>query len=337
MSRTTKLALWQPQNTGFRFINREPSEFRQSPVDRKDYGERMFSGSVAIRHLDGEHKGARVIFRWTDHVDRLIQSVAADAMVKRLPCSRELLTNTVTDLVRHNDEPYIRCSIGSDGGVRVYARGLPPSFHICTEEIDPITRSYLGPEVTSEGLRVLVTNWRRSYPDTVTLAKSASNYQRSINAKDEAVELGYTEGALVDWTGNYLSELSVANIILVKGNRAFRPAEQSGALDSITRRTAEALLKALHNIETDPILVGPRQVEEADEILACGTAIGCIRIREMVWPAKGVAWKLTRSQEQQIVPTIDAQYIRLLQGQMPGFHPEWFLPIEQVSRAQSRA
>ncbi len=320
-----KIAVWRHDRKDFEYLTRDSIEARRPPIGREDYGERCFTGSVAIQQPAGQ----RAIFRWSDHLDRFEQSVAADAMVKRLPCSRELLTNVVSDLVWMNDQPYIRCSIGSVGGVRVYAHDPQPDFHVCTEDIDPITRTYLGPDVSTKGLRVLVTDWRRGFPDAVTMAKSASNYQRSINAKDEAVQAGMDDGALVDSTGDYLSEASVANLILIKGQRAFRPDRRCGALDSITRRTAERLLKDTEQIETDPALIGPRLLEEADEIMACGTAIGCIRIRELAWPAKGVHWMLRRDEADQVALRIDRKYLALIQGQVLGYD-NWFTPIESM-------
>lgn len=326
MTQQRWISVWRP-GRGFEHLVRNSAQDSRPHVQHDDYGDRGFTGSVAIRQLAGPYRDQRAIFRWDDHLDRFDQTAAAIASVKRLPCSRQVLTDAVGDLVEHNDQPYIRCSIGGGGEVKVYAPGEAPHFHICTEAIDPITRSYLGPRVAEEGMRILVTNWRRGYPDEVTLAKTASNYTRSINAKDEAVQAGFDEGALVDCTGDRLSEISVANIILIKGRRAYTPDRQSGALNSITRRTAEALLLDLKGIGTDPILIGPQQVSEADEILACGTAIGCIRICELLWPAKSIHWTLRRAYEQQVVPVIDAAYTKLIQGLRPDYHPEWLTPL----------
>lgn len=326
-----KIAVWEPTHQRFAYLHRDATEDHRSHAGREEYGDSGFTGSIAIRHLDGPYRGQRVIFRWEDHLSRFEATAAANALVKVLPCSRDLITQVVGDLVTHNDQPYIRCVIGGGGGTSVYKRGLPPRFHIRTEDIDPVKRNYLGPEACEHGLRVLITDWRRGYPDAVTFAKSASNYQRSIQAKDEAVEQGYDEGALVDWTGRYLSEVSVANVIVIKGQRAFRPDHQCGALDSITRRTAEALLKDVCNIETDPILIGPREIEEADEIMVCGTAVGVLRMRECHWPGGGVSWHLRRSSAEQRVPLIDTAYSQLIQGLKPSYRPEWFTPVSQLA------
>ncbi len=344
MSKThaQQIALWRPDQQRFEFVRRTGPQNRRPHEGHEDYGDGGFSGKVAIVHRYGRYRGVPVIFRLPDHVQRFVRTCQAISSIAELPCSPGELEEAMLEIVRRNKQPYIRCSVHGGGGTRVYAPGEPPLLHIRTEDINPLASNYLGRSVSNRGLRVLVTDkYRRGFPgNPLTLAKASQNYPSSINAKTEAKQKGYDEAALPTWDGLAVSELSVANLVVIIGREAFTPDDQSGALDSITRRTAEELLKFRFNIVTKRhrIKLTPEVLKAADEMFGCGTAIGICRITEFAWPARNIAWRL-KSSRRQIVPELNRDYRGLLMGKtiLPGTEMigrQYYTPVFDTVRQQ---
>ncbi|HJL62147.1 MAG TPA: aminotransferase class IV, partial [Pseudomonadales bacterium] len=112
-----------------------------------------------------------VIFRLTDHTDRLFRS--AHILNFNIPFSKEEISNAQIQVVKENQlkEAYLRpmCFYGSEGmGLR--AEGLKPHCIIAAWEW-PI---YMTEEARTDGIRVRTSSYTRHHVN-ITMCKAKAN------------------------------------------------------------------------------------------------------------------------------------------------------------------
>lgn len=119
--------------------------------------------------------------------------------------------------------------------------------------------------------RIKTSLWRR-VSDTAIPARAKVNgaYVNSALAKQDALDSGFDDCLFLNQNG-YVSELSAANIFMVKRGELITPDCASDILEGITRRSIIELAKEAG------ILVIERKVAltelyTADEVFACGTS-----------------------------------------------------------------
>lgn len=237
------------------------------------YGSSVFEG---IRFYEIDSKIA--IFRHRDHIKRLFES----AKIYRIPIRYEMndLMNGCKDIIVKNKlkNGYIRpiVFIGDIGmGVN------PKKFYESNVAIAAFEwGSYLGKNISSNGINLMVSSWNRPSPNTIpTLAKAGGNYLSSFLIGNEARNYGYDEGIALDSNG-YISEGSGENIFEVKDNIIFTPSYASSILPGITRDTVLKLSKELNFDIVEKFL--PREsLYLSDEIFMTGTAVEIIHIRSI--------------------------------------------------------
>lgn len=226
------------------------------------YGLGIFEG---VRAYSTE-KGT-VIFRLTDHTDRLFRS--AHILQMHIPFSKEILNEVQREIFIKNNlkSGYIRpiCFYGSEG-MGLHANNL--KVHVAVAAWD--WGAYLGKEAITQGIKVRTSSYTRHHVNIMmTKAKVAGNYVNSILALSEALAAGCQEALLLDPNG-YVAEGSGENIFIVRDGTLHTPAVTS-CLEGITRDTIITFAKDL-GIPVMERFITRDEVYAADEAFFTGTA-----------------------------------------------------------------
>lgn len=252
-----------------------------------------------------------VIFRLTDHTDRLIRS--AHILNFNIPFSKEEISNAQIQVVKENQlkEAYLRpmCFYGSEGmGLR--AEGLKPHCIIAAWEW-PI---YMTEEARTDGIRVRTSSYTRHHVNiTMCKAKANGNYINSMLALKEALDSGCEEALLLDNEG-YVAEGSGENIFLVQNGKLVTP-ELTSCLEGITRATIFTFAEEL-GLEITERRITRDEVYIADEAFFTGTAAEVLPIRELDGRVIGIGGRGP------ITETLQTMYFDQVMTKRSE-HPEW--------------
>lgn len=227
------------------------------------YGTGAFEG---IRLYEVGDKSA--IFRLDEHTRRLYDTCKIYRMP--VPYTPEELNQAIVETLHANKlkSAYIRPLI-----YRGFAElGVNPSD--CPVQAMVAAWSwgkYLGPEALEKGVKVCISSWQRSAPNTFpSLAKACGNYLNSQLIKTEALQNGYDEGIALDTSGN-VSEGSGENIFVVRDNILYTPAMDQSILPGITRDAVVTLAEKI-GYKVVFTTVPREMLYIADEVFFCGTA-----------------------------------------------------------------
>lgn len=222
------------------------------------YGDGVFEG---IREYNG------IVFRLTDHIDRLYNS--AKAIHLAIPMSKEEMTKTILEVLRKNDlkDGYIRVVVTRGRG----DLGLDPrkchgtSVVIIAEHLEPL----LGKAAKEKGISTIISHVRRDSVAGTSHEIKSLNYLNSIMAKLDAINAGVDEAIMLDERG-FVSEASAANIFIVKSENVITPPTTAGTLHGITRKRIIQLVKDLgtNMVERD---ISMYELLTADEVFLTGT------------------------------------------------------------------
>src|SRR5438105_463740 len=236
------------------------------------YGTGIFEG---IRCYETDRGPA--VFRLREHLQRFANS--AKLIEMELPFGVEELRSATLDLLAVNGlaECYIRpIAFFGYGELGVHAGGNPVDVAIMSWPWG----AYLGEEGQQQGIRAMVSSWRRVGPNTIPhVAKATGIYLNSMLAVHEAARSGYDEAILLTEDG-YVADGSGENIFVVKDGVISTPDLAASILPGITRDTIIQIAQDLgytiverHMIRTDLYL--------ADEVFMCGTAAEVTPIRSI--------------------------------------------------------
>jgi branched-chain amino acid aminotransferase len=140
--------------------------------------------------------------------------------------------------------------------------------------------AYLGKDAVKNGVRCLVSSWRRISPLTLPpQAKSSANYANAALAKIEALKAGYDEAIMLNANG-MVSEGTGENIFRVKRGVLSTPPAAAGILRGITRDTVIQLAGDL-GVHCSRIDMSREELYTSDELFLCGTAAEITPIREV--------------------------------------------------------
>lgn len=241
------------------------------------YGTGAFAG---IRgYLDADGKTIN-IFRLPDHARRLLQS--GTIIRAELPYGVEDVAGIISELVQRNapdKNVYIRPFIYKSGLELVpKLKGIPAELAVYMIALD----DYLD---LSKPVRLGVSSWQRIEDNIIpSRAKITGGYINSSLAKDEAAEAGYDDAVMLNGDGK-VSEVSGANLFIVRNGVLITPPITAGILEGITRRSL------LEFARSAGMTVEEREIDRselyiADEIFLCGTgmqiaAVGAIDGRQI--------------------------------------------------------
>ena len=130
-----------------------------------------------------------------------------------------------------------------------------------------------APILPPAGARIKTSLWRRTRDDAIPArAKVNGAYVNSCLAKQDALDAGCDDALFLSHDG-FVSELTAANIFLVRDGTLITPHEASDILEGITRRTILEEARAA-GIPTVERAVALTELYTADEVFACGTSAG---------------------------------------------------------------
>jgi len=220
-----------------------------------------------VFHVSVEDSKYRA-FRLKDHYQRLVNScriIGIDTFSKEW--NFDSFQSAMSELIHANTPER-----------NVFVRA---SFHV--NEILPGTRSrglstilsaFLYdaiPIVPTEGARLKTSVWRRT-PDFSIPSRAKVNgaYINSVLARQDAIDSGYDDCIFLDSLG-HVTELSAANIFIVRDGVLITPDTSTDILEGINRRTVIELAKDL-NIPVQERTIDLTELYIADEIFICGTS-----------------------------------------------------------------
>lgn len=222
------------------------------------YGDGVFEG---IRAYDG------YVFKLDEHLDRFYRS--ARAINLEVPLGPEELKDQILKTLRANDlrEAYIRPivtrgvgSLGIDT-----ASCEEPTTLIITKEWETL----YGPELYSEGLKVLTTTIRNQPPQGLPPTVKHLNYLTNVLALMQAKTWGADEALMLDTEGK-VSEGSADNVFIYRKGEVFTPPVINN-LPGVTRNVVIDILEDF-GYPVNQENLGLAEVLSADEVFLTGTA-----------------------------------------------------------------
>lgn len=223
------------------------------------YGSGFFEGIRAYQTVDGK----TAIFRLDEHVDRLFNS--ARLYYIDVPFEKEVIRQAIIDVVRENKftNCYIRPLVYVSEGFNTISITDSVKVNVM------VSAWQLGKAV--ETVTLSVSSYRRMMSSQTPMqAKAIGNYMNSMLIRNEAKEKGDTDGIALDMDG-YVSEVSTANIFLIKDGVAYTPDMSSSILNGLTRQSAITMLedKGIKVVERK---IARDELYYADEVFITGTA-----------------------------------------------------------------
>lgn len=217
-----------------------------------------------VAHVGGEY----FAFRVKDHYQRLVDScriIGIDTFAEEW--SQERFTQVMSELIAANkptENVFVRVSFHiADKLPGTRSRGLPAIMSAFIYPAQPI--------IPQEGARLKTSVWRRT-PDFSIPSRAKVNgaYVNSVLARQDAIDSGYDDCVFLDSHG-HVTELSAANIFIVRGGKLLTPGTSSDILEGINRRTIIELAKEL-DIPLEERAIDLTELYIADEAFVCGTS-----------------------------------------------------------------
>jgi len=228
------------------------------------YGDGVFEGVRAYKGM---------IFRLTEHVDRLFDSAKVIGLIPGIQKKEmeEIIVKTCAKAGVKDGyiRPIISRGVG-DLGLNPYLCKKPNIICI----VDNI--SLYPPEDYENGLKIITVATHRNYNESLNPRVKSLNYLNNIMAKIEAVQSGVKEALLLNPLG-YVAECTGDNLFIVRKGKIYTPSVQSGSLDGITA-AAVAELAEKRGFEVIPGLMSRFDIWTSDECWLTGTAAEMIPV-----------------------------------------------------------
>ena len=262
------------------------------------YGSGIFEGIRAYETPKGS-----AVFRLTDHLKRFHNS--AQLLYMELPHSIEELKTACVDLIGTNGvaECYLRpIAFYGYGELGVSAVGNPVDVVIMSWPWG----AYLGEEGQKNGIRAMVSSWKRVGPNVIPhVAKATGIYLNSMFAVMEANRAGYDEAILLTDDG-FIADGSGENVFLVRGGTIYTPDLSASILPGITRDTIIQIAQDLGYRVVEKNLIRT-DLYLADEVFMCGTAVEVTPIREVDDQVIGAPGPVTLEVQKAYLDTVRGQ------------------------------
>lgn len=256
-------------------------------IDGKLYPKEEAKISVydhGLLYGDGVFEGIRVyrkgIFKLDEHLQRLYDS--AKFIQLEIPMTFEEMRKTLIDVVRINleeeniEDAYIRLLVTRGvGDLGIDPRKCPKaSVIIIVDKIQLYPKEFY-----ENGLKVIISSWRRPPVFVLNPRVKSLNYLNNIMAKIEANEAGAQEAIMLDING-HVSECTADNVFIVKDNVLMTPPPFVGILEGITRNTVMDLAKEI-GMKVEERILDLKDIFTADEMFLTGTAAEIVPVVEV--------------------------------------------------------
>lgn len=227
------------------------------------YGTGVFEGIRCYETNEGT-----VIFRMQEHVKRLFNS--AKIYMMEMPYGFDDICDAIISTVKLNGIP--NCYVRPIAYYGYGKMGVTPLNKVDIAIAVWKWDEYLKSD-SKEGLKCMVSSWRRIDPRTMPLqAKATANYANSALARMEALKSGYDEGIMLNIDG-MVAESSAENIFIVKDGMLITPPTTAGALEGVTRDSVLEIAKQ-NKIPFQITDVTRDELYIAEEVFLTGTAAG---------------------------------------------------------------
>ena len=239
------------------------------------YGYGVFEGIRAYPTGRGP-----AVFQLRAHLERLLRSARLYPPLDEIPYGVDDLVAVVEELVRRNGHAggcYVRPTLILGYG-EIGLNPLPstPQIAVATWEWG----SYLGEDSLIEGVRVMVSSYRRIGKNTIPPAgKANGQYLNSSLAKVEALRAGYDEAVMLSEDG-FVAEGTGENLFVVRDGVIRTPPLHDGPLGGITREAVMTIARDLGFEVVETSLVRT-DLYLADEVFLTGTAAELTPVREV--------------------------------------------------------
>ena len=213
-----------------------------------------------------------VVFRLSDHLDRLFQSAAALSIVH--PYEKPYISDAIGKLLQANGLSEARLRLTLTNGPLVESEGQrKPTLLITATEFRPYPAEYY-----SAGVLVVLCPFRQNPTDPTCGHKTTCYYPRLLalnlaHQKRAAEALWFT-------TDNRLAEGCVSNVFLVKNGTLYTPPVQTPVLPGIARKTVRELAsqQSIELVEKDLYI---SDVLDADEVFLTNVIMEVLPIIEV--------------------------------------------------------
>jgi branched-chain amino acid aminotransferase len=246
---------------------------------------RIHVGTHGLHYGTGFFEGIRcyatergpAVFRMVDHLKRFENS--AKLLYMHLPYSIEELRTACFDSIAAAglSECYLR-------PIAFYGYG-ELGVHPGDNPVDVVVMcfpwgAYLGEDSQREGVRVMISSWRRVGPNTIPhAAKATGVYLNSMLATHEARRGGYDEAVLLTEDGK-VADGPGETIFVIKDGTVYTPDLSASILPGITRDTIIQIGQDLGYTVIEKTLIRT-DLYTADELFMAGTAVEVTPVRSI--------------------------------------------------------
>jgi branched-chain amino acid aminotransferase len=262
------------------------------------YGYGVFEG---IRAYPTDRGPA--VFQLRPHMERLLRSARLYPPLDTIPWSVDDLVDTARELIRVNGHEagcYLRPTIILGYG-EIGLNPIPsdPQTIMASWEWG----SYLGEDALINGVRVMISSYRRIGKNTIPPAgKANGQYLNSSLAKVEALRAGYDEAVMLSEDG-YVAEGTGENLFVVHDGVIWTPPLSDGPLGGITRSSVMTIARDLGFEVVERSLVRT-DLFLADEIFLTGTAAELTPVREVAGYEIGPRGPVTEAVQSMFIDTV---------------------------------
>ena len=230
------------------------------------YGTGCFEGIRAFWNADAEQL---YVFEPAAHYRRLKRS--GNVLLMDLPADEEGLTEITLELCRRNGfrcDAYIRPLLFKS------EEFFRPRIHDVAHDLAIVAFPNSRYLETDDGLRLCVSSWRRVDDNAMPArAKISGSYVNIALAKSEAQLNGFDDAVVLSDDG-HVSEVSAANLFVVRDGVATTPDLSQNLLEGVTRKVVTRFLREELGLPVEARAIDRTELYEADEIVVCGTGAG---------------------------------------------------------------
>lgn len=227
------------------------------------YGTSIFEG---IRAYYNEEEDQMYAFRVPEHFERMIKSAKIVHMVPTNTVEEYCqITKTLLQKNGYRQNTYIRPT-HYKSAERIGTSFLknPDSFLIFTVPME----DYID---TSKGLKVCVSNWRRTSDNAIPpRAKVGGAYVNCALISTDARLSGFDDAISLTEAGD-VAEGSAMNFFIVMNGKLVTTLDTDNILQGITRDTVITLAKEVLGLEVEVRKINRSELYLADEAFFCGT------------------------------------------------------------------
>lgn len=257
------------------------------------YGQEAFEGMKAFMGKDGKVR----LFRWEENAKRMINS-ARGVLMAEVPM--ELFREAVFQVVNMNRKYvppygsgaslYIRPLLFGDGAMVGVNPAKEYTFMVFVTPVGPYFKGGIKP------VNMMISrDYDRAAPRGTGTYKVGGNYAASLRAIVEAREQGYANVIFMDAKEKkYIDECGPANFFGIKGNTYVTPKSES-ILPSITNKSLIDIAESL-GMKTERRPIALDELEDFDEVGACGTAAVISPIASIIDPSTGKVYRFGNSE-----------------------------------------